>query len=117
MWEGKALNSAFFWMQSSKLEEVLEPLFAFLVEEVSRLAVLSRNLSTLVHNCLKTAPQFNLSGVAESVRDEDVRVALVRVTSENLKRVDLSFCHNINAGDIQDIPAVHGRNLFRCQGG
>ena len=51
----------------------------------------------------KTVPQLNLSGFAESVRDEDVRLALVRVTSENLKRVDLSFCHNISAGGMEDI--------------
>jgi len=37
------------------------------------------------------------------VSDEDVRLALVRVTSENLKRVDLSFCHNISAGGMEDI--------------
>ena len=39
---------------------------------------------------LKTATQLNLSGFAESVRDGDVRLALVHVTSENLKRVDLT---------------------------
>jgi ankyrin repeat protein len=32
-----------------------------------------------------------------------VRLALVRVTSENLKRVDLSFCHHISAGGMEDI--------------
>jgi hypothetical protein len=32
-----------------------------------------------------------------------VRLALVRVTSENLKRVDLSGCHHISAGGMQDI--------------
>ncbi len=41
---------------------------------------------------LKTATQLNLSGFAQFVRDGDVRLALVRVTSENLKRVDLTFC-------------------------
>ncbi len=86
----------------------LEPLFAFLATqrpfaEVSRLDVVSRNWRTVVHRSLKTAPQLNLSGFAESVRDEDARVALVRVTSENLKRVDLSGCHNISAGCMEDI--------------
>ena len=52
---------------------------------------------------LKTTPQLNLSGFAESVRDEDVRLALVRVTSEHLKRVDLSGCHHISAGGMEDI--------------
>ena len=51
---------------------------------------------------LKTATQLDLSGFAESVRDEDVRLALVRVTSENLKRVDLSGCHNISARGMED---------------
>jgi hypothetical protein len=101
-------SCAFFWMLSSKFEDVLEPLFAFFATdrpfaEVSRLAVVSRNWRTASHKSLKTAPQLNLSGVAESVRDEDVRLALIRVTSENLKRVDLSGCHNISAGCMEDI--------------
>jgi hypothetical protein len=37
------------------------------------------------------------------VWDGDVRLALVRVTSENLKRVDLSGCYNISAGGIDHI--------------
>jgi hypothetical protein len=95
-------------MQSSKLEEVLEPLFAFFATdrpfaEVSRLAVVSRNWKLATLNVLKTSTQLSLSGFAESVRDEDVRLALVRVTSENLKRVDLSFCHNISAGCMEHI--------------
>jgi ankyrin repeat protein len=56
-----------------------------------------------VLKALKTATQLNLSGFAESVRDEDVQLALVRVTSENLKRVDLSGCHHISASGMQDI--------------
>ena len=73
----------------------LETTFAFLATdrpftEVSRLVVVSRNWRTVVHKALKTAPQVNLSGFAESVRDGDVRLALVHVTSENLKRVDLT---------------------------
>jgi hypothetical protein len=92
---------------SSKVEDVLEPLFVFFATdrpfaEVSRLAAVSRNWRT-VALALKTAPQLNLSGFAESVRDEHVRLALVRVTSENLKRVDLSFCHNISAGGMEYI--------------
>ena len=75
----------------------LEPIFAFLATdrpfaEVSRLTVVSKNWRTVVHKALKTAPQVNLSGFAESVRDEDVRLAFVRLTSENLKRVDLTCC-------------------------
>ena len=54
-------------------------------------------------NDLKTVTQLDLSGFAESVRDEDVRLTLVCVTSENLKRVDLSFCHHIITGDMEDI--------------
>jgi hypothetical protein len=95
-------------MPSSKVEDVLEPLFAFFAAdrpfaEVSRLAAVSRNWRTACLKSLKTATQLNMSGFAESVRDEDVRLALVRVTSENLKRVDLSFCHNISAGGMEDI--------------
>jgi hypothetical protein len=97
-----------FSMLSSKVEEVLEPLFAFFATDrpfadVSRLAVVSRHWRTVALKALKTAPMLNLSGFAESVRDEDVRLALVRVTSENLKRVDLSFCHHISAGGMEDI--------------
>jgi ankyrin repeat protein len=95
-------------MGSSNVEEVLEPVFAFLgtdrpFAEVSRLAVVSRNWRAAALKSLKTAPQLNLSGFAESVRDEDVRLALVRVTSEHLKRVDLSGCHHISAGGMEDI--------------
>ena len=102
-------------MRSSKLEEVLEPLLAFFATdrpfaEVSRLTVVSRNWRTAALRSLKTAPELNLSGCAESVRDEDVRLALVRVTSENLKRVDLSFCHNISAGGMEDILHTWPRN-------
>ena len=32
-----------------------------------------------------------------------MRLALVRVTSENLKRIDLSGCHNISASGMEDI--------------
>ena len=90
------------------IQDVLEPLFAFLVTdrryaEVIRLAVVSRNWRAVVLKSLKTAPQLDLSGFAESIRDEDVRLALVRVTSENLKRVDLSGCHNISAGCMEDM--------------
>ena len=79
----------------------MEPLFAFLatnrpVAEVSRLAA----EAFLV---LNTAPQLNLSWFAESVRDEDVRLALVRVTSEHLTRVEMSACHHISAGGMEDI--------------
>jgi hypothetical protein len=53
---------------------------------------------------LKTTPHLILGGgFAESVTDEVVRLALSRVASENLKRVDLSGCHNISAGGMEDI--------------
>jgi len=71
--------------------------------EVSRLAVVSRNWRTLAHKSLKTAPWLDLSGFAESVTDGVVRLALSRVASENLKQVDLSFCHKISAGGMEDI--------------
>ena len=53
------------------VRKVLEPLFAFFATdrpfaEVSRLAVVSRNWRTVTHKALKTAPQLNLSGFAES---------------------------------------------------
>ncbi len=43
---------------------------------------------------LKTAHQLNLSGFAGSVTDGVVRLALGRVTSENLRAVNLSGCHS-----------------------
>ncbi len=52
---------------------------------------------------LKTVTQLKLRGFVEFVWDGDVRLALVRVTSENLKRVDLSGCYNISAGGIDHI--------------
>ena len=90
------------------VEEVLEQIFAFLATdrpfaELSRLTLVSTKWRTVSLNALKTAPQLNLSGFAEAVRDEDVRLALVRVTSENLKRVDLSGCLHISAGGMEDI--------------
>jgi len=88
--------------------DVLEPLLAFFVNaktfaEVSRLAVVSKTLTRVSLNALKTAHQLNLSGFAESVTDGVVRLALVRVTSENLRLVNLSGCHNISAGGMEDI--------------
>jgi hypothetical protein len=88
--------------------EILEPLLAFLAAvkpfaEVSRLAVVSKTWRRVSLNALKTANQLNLSGFAESVTDSVVRLALVRVTSENLRSVNLSGCHNISAGGIEDI--------------
>ena len=90
------------------VEEVLEQIFAFLATdrpfaELSRLTLVSTKWRTVSLNALKTAPQLNLSGFAEAVRDEDVRLALVRVTSENLKRVDLSGCHYISPDGIDYI--------------
>ena len=90
------------------LVDVLEPLLAFFVSarpfaEVSRLAVVSKALRRVSLNALKTAHQLNLSGFAESVTDGVVRLALVRVTSENLRLVNLSGCHNISAGGMEDI--------------
>jgi hypothetical protein len=89
------------------LVDVLEPLLAFLAArpfaEVSRLAVVSKTLRRFSLNALKTAHQLNMSGFAESVTDGVVRLALVRVTSENLTLVNLSGCHNISAGGMEDI--------------
>ena len=87
--------------------EVLEPLLAFLAAdrpfaEVSRLAVVSKTWRRVSLNALKTAPQLILSGFPQST-DRDVRLALSRVASENLNRIDLSGCHNISADGIQDI--------------
>ena len=88
--------------------DVLEPLLAFLAAEkpfaeVSRLAAVSKTGRRLSFNALKTAHQLNLSGFAESVTDGVLRLALVRVTSENLRLVSLSGCHNISAGGMEDI--------------
>ena len=88
--------------------DVLEPLLAFFVAarpfaEVSRLAVLSKTWRKVLLNALKTAHQLNLSGFAESVTDEVVRLALIRVTSENLRLVNLSGCHNISPGGMEYI--------------
>jgi hypothetical protein len=85
----------------------LEPLLAFFVSarpfaEVSRLAVVSKGVRRVSLNALKTAHQLNLSGFAESVTDGVVRLALVRVTSENLRLVNLSGCHNISADGMED---------------
>jgi len=89
------------------LVDVLEPLLAFFVSarpfaEVSRLAVVSKGVRRVSLNALKTAHQLNLSGFAESVTDGVVRLALARVTSENLRLVNLSGCHNISAGGMED---------------
>jgi hypothetical protein len=88
--------------------EVLEPLLAFLaanrpLAEVSRLAVVSKTWRRVSGNALKTAHQLDLSGVAESVTDGVVRLALGRVASENLRAVNLSGCRNISPGGIEDI--------------
>jgi len=88
--------------------KVLEPLLAFLAAdrpfaEVSRLTVVSKTWRRLSLNSLKTVPQLILSGFAESVTDEVVRLALLRVASENLRLVDLSGCHNISPGGMEDI--------------
>ena len=88
--------------------EVLEPLLAFLAAnrpfaEVSRVAVVSKTWRRLSLNALKTAPELILSGFAGSVTDEVVRLALVRVTSENLRMVNLSGCNNISPGGMEDI--------------
>jgi hypothetical protein len=88
--------------------EVLEPFLAFLAAakpfaEVSRLAMVSKTWRRVSLNALKTAHQLNLSGFAESVTDGVVRLALVRVTSENLRVVNLSGCHNISAGGMEDV--------------
>jgi hypothetical protein len=88
--------------------EILEPLLAFLAEglpfaKVSRLAVVSKAWRRVSRNALKTAHQLNLSGFAESVTDVVVRLALVRVTSEDLKVVKLCSCHSISPGGTEDI--------------
>ena len=90
------------------LVDVLEPLLAFFVSarpfaEVSRLAVVSKGVRRVSLNALKTAHQLNLSGFAESVTDGVVRLALARVTSENLRLVNLSGCHNISADGMEYI--------------
>jgi hypothetical protein len=100
------------------LVDVLEPLLAFFVSarpfaEVSRVAVVSKGLRRVSLNALKTAHQLNLSGFAESVTDGVVRLALVRVTSENLKRIDLIGCHNIRAGGMEDI-LLYMAETFQC---
>jgi hypothetical protein len=63
----------------------------------------SRGRGRFFLDALKTARQLNLSGFAEFVTDGVVRLALVRVTSENLRVVNLSGCHNISAGGMEDI--------------
>ena len=95
-------------MGPSNVEAVLEPLFVFLVTdrrfvEVSHLTVVSWSWRTVVLKSLKTVTQIDLIGFVESVWDEGVRLALVRVTSENLKRVDLTSCQNISPGCIENI--------------
>jgi hypothetical protein len=87
--------------------DVLEPLLAFVVNantfaEVSRLAVVSKTLRRVSLTALKTVHQLNLSGFAESTTDEVVCLVLVRVTSENLRVVNLGGCHNISPG-VMDI--------------
>jgi hypothetical protein len=87
---------------------VLEQLLAFLAAnrpfaEVSRLTVVSKTWRRVSLNALKTAPQLILSGFGGSVTDEVVRLALLRVASENLRLVDLSGCHNISPGGMEDI--------------
>jgi hypothetical protein len=94
-------------MEVVEVVEVLEPLLAFLAADrpfadVSRLALVSKTWRRMSLNALKTAPQLILSGFPEST-DRDVRLALSRVASENLNRIDLSGCHNISADGIQDI--------------
>jgi hypothetical protein len=95
-------------MPNLEVWEVLEPLFAFLATdrpfaEVSRLAVVSKSWCKISLNALKTAPQLILSGFADSVTDGVVRLALVRVTSENLRLVNLSGCQNISPGGMENI--------------
>jgi hypothetical protein len=46
------------------------------------------------------------------VTDGVLRLALVRVTSENLRLVSLSGCHNISAGGMEDIL----QHIFTCSG-
>ena len=96
-------------MEKVEVGEVLEPFLAFLAAdrpfaEFSRLAVLSKTWMSMSLKSLKTTPHLILGGgFAESVTDEVVRLALSRVASENLKRVDLSGCHNISAGGMEYI--------------
>ena len=73
------------------------------LQKFHALAVVSKIWKRVSRNALKTAHQLNLSGCAESVTDRVVRLALVRVTSENLRVVNLSGCHNISARGIEDI--------------
>ena len=94
------------------LVDVLEPLLAFFVSarpfaEVSRLAVVSKALRRVSLNALKTAHQLNLSGFAESVTDGVVRLALVRVTSENLryKRLCTFVCSTVHATSADVVAA------------
>jgi hypothetical protein len=101
--------------------EILEPLLVFLAAglpfaEVSRLAVVSKTWRRVLRNALKTAHQLNLSGFAESVTDAVVRLALVRVTSENLRVVKLSSCHSISPGGMEDILQYISGDTSRCQG-
>jgi hypothetical protein len=65
--------------------------------------VVSKTFRRVSRNALKTARQLNLSGFGESVTDSVVRLALVRVTSENLRVVNPSGCRNISAGGMEDI--------------
>jgi ankyrin repeat protein len=86
----------------------LEPLLAFFAAfrpfaEVSRLTVVSKTWRRVSLNALKTAKKLILSGFAESVTDGVVRLALSRVASANLRLVDLSGCHNISAGGMEEI--------------
>jgi ankyrin repeat protein len=94
--------------RSTMFVEILEPLLAFLAANrpfaaVSRLAVVSPTWRRVSLNALKSAHELNLSGFAESVTDGVVRLALVRVTSENLRVVNLTGCHRISAGGMENI--------------
>ncbi len=71
--------------------------------EVSRLTVVSKTWRRVSGNVLKTAYQLNLSGFPESATYEVVCLVLVRVTSENLRVVNLGDCHNISPGVMEDI--------------
>ncbi len=77
--------------------------------------MVSKALRRVSLNALKTAHQLNLSGFSESVTDGVVRLALVRVTSENLRLVNLSGCRNISAGGMEGI--LQYVALFRCRRG
>jgi hypothetical protein len=88
--------------------DVLDPILAFLAAhrpfaEISRVAGVSKTWRTVSLKALKTAPQLILSPFAASVKDGDVRLALRRVASENLKVVDLSGCYQITADGMEDI--------------